>query len=112
MNGMGDISMQLDPTVAGTQGTVFIEPTAATVAKSGAQMIFAAAAVASVSQFATGHGNKMTAPAFNDLQVAHNEPVVKRDGAERVEALILASLFKQLDANFGNIHTTTPRRGC
>src|SRR5262245_12844869 len=57
-------------------------------------------------QLAAGHGDERSVRAVDDLQVTHDKAVVKRDRAERLEAL--ARFFHELDANLSDFHGRSP----
>src|SRR5205823_8988755 len=85
---------------------VLIQFGAALVAEAGAQVVLAAAGMAAVGQFAARHGHERPLGALDDLQVADDEGVVERDRAEGLEAFIV--VFHELDADFGDNHSSSP----
>ena len=69
-------------------------------------MVLAAALGTMGREFATGHGHERPRRAFDDLQIADDEGIVQRDGAERLQAL--PRFFHELDADLGDFHGGPP----
>src|SRR5205807_4146504 len=94
------------PAVGVAGGAVLVQFGAALVAKAGAQVVLAAAAMAAVGQLTAGHGHERPLGALDDLQVADDEGVVERDRAEGLETFVV--VFHKLDADFGDNHSSSP----
>src|SRR5438105_4696376 len=103
---VGDVGVELGPAVGAAGGAVLVEPAAALVAVPGPQVVLAATAGAAVRQLAAGHGNERALGAFDDLEVADDEAIVKRDRAEGEEAFVV--VFHELDPDFGDDHSCSP----
>jgi hypothetical protein len=104
IDGVGNISVQFHPALDLPKTAVLLKPATATIAKSRPQVIFAAAPIATVGEFAAGHCHKQPPGPLNDLEIPDGETTVKGDGAKRVQALVLAPLIHQLDPDFGDFH--------
>ena len=106
VDGVCDVRVQFQPrravAVLMAQVALVVQSGTATVAEAGAEVVFFAAALAMVGQFARGHGQKKTVVAFDQLDVADDEGVVKGQRAERLEST--ADIQTQIDANFGEFH--------
>src|SRR5262249_4030926 len=99
---------QLGPAIHVAGGPVLVEFAAALVAVASPQVVLAATLLAAVGQLAGRHGHERALGAFDDLQIAHDEGVVERDRAEGLQALVLAVVFHELNADFGDNHSGSP----
>src|SRR5271170_7670054 len=103
---MGDVGVQLGPPVGVAQRTVLVEPASALIAEAAPQVVLRATIVTAIGQLARRHRHEETLGAFNDLQIANDEHVVKRDTAEGLQSFIAARVvFHELDADFGDLHS-------
>src|SRR5262245_66056655 len=69
-------------------------------------MILHAALRTVCGQLAARHRDERPVRTVDDLQVTHDKAVVKRDRAERFQAL--AWFFHEFDANLGDFHGRSP----
>ena len=97
-----DVGVEFRPAISVAQSPILVQACAALVAVAGAQMVLAAALRATVSQFTARHGHELALGAFDDLQIANDESIVKRDGAEGLQPFVV--VFHELDSNFGDNH--------
>jgi len=81
---------------------VFVQARAAVVAESGFEMVFLAAASATVAELARRHCQEQAVVAFDQFHVPDNKGVIKGERAKRLEAASLAAA--QIDANLRDLH--------
>ena len=85
---MSDVGIKFRAAIGVVLDIVTTELHAALIAITRLEMVLAAAFVTIRSQLAAGHGNKGTAVAFNDLQIADHEAPVKGNAAESAQAVL------------------------
>src|SRR4051794_12078274 len=103
---MGDIGVQLRPPFGVAEPAVFVEPRSALIAMTGAQVVLAATAAATIGQLAARHGDEGALGAFDDFEIADDEAVVKSDRTKGLEPFVV--FIHELDTNFGDDHEDTP----
>ncbi len=103
---MGDVGVELGPAVGVAGGPVLVQLVAALIAVTCPQVILAAALLAPVGELSAGHGHERTFGPFDDLEIADDEGIVKRDRAKGQETFVV--VFHELDANFGDLHSCSP----
>ncbi len=103
---MGNIRVQLGPPLLVLDGLMLLQTPPTLRAVRRPKMVLGAAIGAVSGQLATGHRHKGAAGAFDDFQVTHDEAIVERNRAERLQSL--AGLFHELDANLGDFHGCSP----
>src|SRR5204862_2141243 len=96
----------LGPAIGVASGPILVELMATLIAVTGSQMVLGATLRAAIGELAAGHGHERSLAAFDDLQIANDEHVVKRDRAEGQQPFIV--VFHELDANFGDLHSCSP----
>src|SRR4029077_7634683 len=99
---MRDVRVQLGPAVGAAQRPILVELGAAIIAMARSQVILATAGGAAIGELAARHRHERALGAFDDLQIADDEAIVKRDRAEVLEPFVV--VVHELDANFGDNH--------
>ena len=106
VDGVGDVGVQLGAAAGGAVGTALIELGAAVAAEAGAEMVLGAAGGTVVSDLARGHGDEITAGAFDNFEVADNKGVVESNRTKGFKTI--GTISHKFDSDFRNLHGAPP----
>ena len=103
---VGDVRVELGPSVTIGPDTALFLPCPARVAKPSFEMVLGTTFVAVSREFSTGHRYEWTGISRNNLKVANHETVVKGDAAESTQPIL--GICHKLDTNFSYLHDESP----
>lgn len=106
---MCDVGVELSAPVGIERHAVGRQGCPALVTVLRAQVIFRAATGAMARQLAARHRNERAIGSIDDLEIAHDEAVVERDRAKRLEPFAL--FVHQLDSHLSDFHATSLQAG-
>jgi hypothetical protein len=89
VDGMGYVCVEFRAASFIPGAAVALEPRSAFVAVIGADVVFAAAFLALLREFAAGHGHKRPGRPFDDLEIPDHKVVAYRDAAKCLQLLRL-----------------------